>query len=84
MPDAKKRVVLTIELDVETVELLGVLGKLESVLYTLAGHAGEGVSRPGSWERGWLIQVVGEEFLSRLEQNPEVPFLERPKRGGLQ
>ena len=45
----------------------------------------QGVYRPGSWERPWLTQAFGEDFLAKLE--PGDPFnrsdldslFERPK-----
>jgi hypothetical protein len=32
----------------------------------LIDHAQQGVYRPGSWERSWLMSVFGDEWLSRL------------------
>lgn len=36
------------------------------VLRRLVDHAQRGVCCPGAWERGWLVQAVGDRFLTRL------------------
>lgn len=36
------------------------------VLRRLVDHAQQGVYRPAAWERRWLEQVFGDEFLARL------------------
>jgi hypothetical protein len=54
-----------------------------AVLAELADHAQQGVYRPGSWERAWLCQAFGYEWLERLEPDPEHPdIFERPRRRG--
>jgi hypothetical protein len=50
------------------------------VIEHLARHAADGVRRPGAWERDWLIQCVGPEFVDELEQDPEVEWHQRPRR----
>lgn len=40
--------------------------QVSRVLCRLADHAQQGVYRPGAWERNWLAQVFGDEFLARL------------------
>ena len=40
------------------------------VLLTLADHAQQGVARPGSWERGWVCQVFGDQWLSPAGPDP--------------
>jgi hypothetical protein len=71
---------VTVELPEEWVELLAVLGDPAEVLAELASHAWQGVSRPGSWERPWLLQAFGDEFLERLEPDPDVPYRQRRRR----
>jgi hypothetical protein len=41
------------------------------VLSVLADHAQQGVYRPGSWERPWLCQVFGDEWLSEVEPDTD-------------
>lgn len=81
---------ITIELDEETIGLLEVIGKgwalggqgtAEEVLAHLAVSAAEGVRRPGSWERGWVVQGCGDGWETELEQDPGTPFAQR-RRGG--
>lgn len=63
---------------------------LHGVLYELIDHAQQGVYRPGSWERGWLCQVFGEDWLQRLEPDDDPASLsadgrvifDRPQRAG--
>ena len=43
---------------------------LASVLVKLADHAQQGVYRPGAWERDWLCQAFGYEWLDRVEPDP--------------
>jgi len=79
---------ITIELCEETLRLLAVLddrghddeGKVEHVLLQLAERAVDGIRRPGSWERPWLLQAFGREWLQRLEADPEAPWRQRPRR----
>jgi hypothetical protein len=68
------QVQVTVELPVEVVRRLAVLSgegygtsRVADVLATLADHAQQGVYRPGAWERDWLIQVFGDEWLTRVE-----------------
>jgi len=44
---------------------------LAGVLIELADHAQQGVYRPGSWERPWLIQAFGYDFEDRLEPDTD-------------
>ena len=44
---------------------------LEAVIYTLVDHAHQGVYRPGTWERTWLMQVFGDSWLARVEPDTE-------------
>jgi len=70
---------VVVELSARTAELLSLLGDPAEVLAELADHAQQGVYRPGSWERGWLVQAFGEGFTSKLEEDPEAPYFQRPK-----
>ena len=62
---------------------------VEEVVSELIDHAQQGVYRPGAWERQWLIQVFGEDFLVNLE--PGDPYgrpggegvFQRPKKGSV-
>lgn len=69
---------LVIELDEWEVACLAVLDRVSlagtpevelarRVVQTLAAHAVQGIYRPCAWERPWLTQVFGHEFLERLE-----------------
>lgn len=46
-------------------------GAVAEVLLTLADHAQQGVYRPGAWERDWVIQAFGEDWLSRIEPDTD-------------
>jgi hypothetical protein len=66
---------ITLEIDDTTASLLAILsddGSVTEVLETLIDHAAQGVYRPGAWERAWLCQVFGDEFIEKLE--PGDPF----------
>jgi len=61
---------ITLDLDDVTAPLLATLddqGSVEGTIYRLIDHAANGVYRPGSWERPWLCQAFGEDFLDHLE-----------------
>ncbi len=75
-PDRER---ITVELDGRAVDRLRVLGDPAEVLARLADHAQQGVYRPGAWERGWIVQAFGDEFLDLLEQDPDAPHFQRPK-----
>jgi hypothetical protein len=73
-----------VTLPAEVVRRLAVLSDTKSgpaaaaaVLATLADHAQQGVYRPGAWERDWVIQVFGDEWLDRVE-----PDLDRTSADG--
>ena len=56
------------------------LNDVAAVLAGLAGHAQQAVYRPGSWERGWLCQAFGYDWLERMEPDPEHPDIyQRPR-----
>jgi hypothetical protein len=73
---------LKVEVNERVLARLRVLGEPEDVLARLLDHAQQGVYRPSSWERYWLSQVFGSDFLSRLEPDPEAHGYMRPKGGG--
>jgi len=57
------------------------LDDVAAVLAELADHAQQGVYRPGAWEREWLCQALGWEWLENLEPDPRDPdIFERPRR----
>lgn len=70
------QVAVTLTVSPVVAELLAVLDdgdvndpievQVRRVLRRLADHAQQGVYRPGAWERNWLAQVFGDEFLARL------------------
>jgi hypothetical protein len=80
---------ITIEVSDTVYKLLQVLdpeGSVEVVVLTLADHAQQGVYRPGAWERPWLVQAFGGDFIDRLEPGdpygrPNSPMFQRPKKG---
>jgi len=65
---------ITVTLPVEVARRLAVLagddpspGAAALALATLADHAQQGVYRPGAWERDWVCQVFGDDWLTRVE-----------------
>jgi hypothetical protein len=61
---------ITIEVSDTVYELLQVLDperSVEVVVLTLTDHAQQGVYRPGSWERDWLIPAFGSDWIEKLE-----------------
>jgi hypothetical protein len=79
MPDAPEPTVsVTLELSQRVADLLTVLtigdyapGDLHGVLMELIDHAQQGVYRPGAWERSWLTQAFGDDWLDGLEPDTE-------------
>lgn len=73
---------ITIRISGETAARLAVLADpagfgpvtVEGVIAELIDHAQQGVYRPGAWERGWLCQAFGEDWLARVEPD------DRPER----
>jgi hypothetical protein len=66
---------ITLEIDDTTASLLATLsenGSVPEILETLIDHAAQGVYRPGAWEREWLCQIFGDDFVDKLE--PGDPF----------
>jgi len=63
--------VITVRVSETVYSLLKVLvepdGSVEGVLSELIDHAQQGVYRPGAWERNWLIQAFGDDWIKKLE-----------------
>jgi hypothetical protein len=73
-----ERVTITLTLSRQTVDRLAAFTGTqfgpetpEGVIYELIDHAQQAVYRPGSWERGWAMQVFGDGWLANLEPDPE-------------
>lgn len=51
------------------------------VVYKLLDHADQGVYRPGAWEREWLCQAFGYDWVEKMEKDPRHPDVswQRPK-----
>lgn len=88
----RKKVKFELELDENVVPLLAAIApryaidedapveaRAREALLELCDRVRDGVQRPGSWERAWLIQALGDEFVERLESDPADPWHERPK-----
>jgi hypothetical protein len=65
-------------------------GSVKAVVEKLIDHAQQGVYRPGAWEREWLIQAFGDDFISKLEPgspwtgslDSSIRHFQRPKKEG--
>ena len=62
---------IALEVDGTVYGLLKVLAEdgltVEDVVGLLIDHAQQGVYRPGSWERHWLMQAFGDKWIKGLE-----------------
>jgi hypothetical protein len=64
---------ITVEVSDTVYQLLEVLSqgrakpKVEDVVLQLIDHAQQGVYRPGAWEREWLMQAFGPDWIEHLE-----------------
>lgn len=64
---------ITVEVSDVVYKLLEVLSqgrsqpKVEDVVLQLIDHAQQGVYRPGAWEREWLMQAFGADWIEHLE-----------------
>lgn len=62
---------ITLEVHDTVYSLLEVLAEdgmtVEDVVGLLIDHAQQGVYRPGSWERDWLMHAFGDEWIKGLE-----------------
>lgn len=87
-----KQVTLSLELDEELVPLLAVAApsfaiepgdnleaRARATIEELVERATDGVTRPGSWERGWLVRALGDDWIEQLETDPTDPYAQRPK-----
>lgn len=83
---------ITIEVTVEQYRLLEALAhkttgtegpgralRVRGVLAHLVHSAVDGVRRPGSWERGWLMQAFGDSWVENLVRDPSCEFYDQPK-----
>jgi hypothetical protein len=80
---------IRVELDATTVRMLAVLakgnafggsGRLKDVLEHLIHSAADGVCRPASWERAWVVRAFGHDWARHLEADPEAPqWRQRPR-----
>ena len=84
---------VTLELDDTVYTLLEVLTRgesapqdtVEGVIYELIDHAQQGVYRPGAWERDWLCQAFGDDWIEHMEAGdpygrPNSPMFQSPKK----
>jgi hypothetical protein len=90
MPDKTKTLNITVSATVY--ELLAVLSggdgpsNVTGVIEELIDHAQQGVYRPGAWEREWLCQAFGYDWIEKLEtgdphgRNGSGAIFQRPRR----
>lgn len=79
---------ITIQISAAAAELLELLTRgehapardLPGVLRHLVASAADGIRRPGSWERGWVLQAFGDSFEAHVEPDPECRWQVRPRR----
>ena len=45
----------------------GAFTSVEEIVLNLIDHAQQGVYRPGAWERMWLCQAFGDDWLDKLK-----------------
>lgn len=70
---------ITLSISERDYELLEVLTRdphsycktVEDVISELIDHAQQGVYRPGSWERPWLTQAFGDDWVEYMEPDPD-------------
>src|SRR5260370_9253210 len=84
--------VITITVSPTVYSLLEVLtqgetgvASVDEVVLRLIDHAQQGVYRPGAWEREWLCQAFGSDWIQYLEPGdpygrPNSPMFQRPPR----
>ena len=65
--ETEQKRTITLELSETICAFLEVLGEPKHVIMELIDHAQQGVYRPGAWERDWLCQAFGDDWLERLE-----------------
>lgn len=73
---------VTVDMSEATQRLLEVVGngRAETALLELIERAVQGVTRPGCWERAWLRQVFGDEWMEQMEEDPQAFWRQRPRR----
>ena len=52
---------------------------LGAVVGEILDHVQQGIYRPGAWERPWLCQALGDDWLDRVERDPDRPVFDRPR-----
>jgi len=71
MAKARKIIIEVSEIVYNLLETLtkGQLGpkSVEGVIGELIDHAQQGIYRPGAWEREWLTQAFGADWIEHLE-----------------
>jgi hypothetical protein len=75
-----EKITVTVELDADVHEYLETLARhsggfadnetVASVLVHLANCAAGGMRRPVAWERGWIEQAFGDDWVRALEMRP--------------
>ncbi len=85
---------ITLQLNETVYSLLEVLtrGKslvpdVEGVIHKLIDHAQQGVYRPTAWERDWLCNAFGDDWIQYMERGdpygrPNSSMFQRPKKRG--
>ena len=53
--------------------------RARDVLERFCERVAVGITGPNSWERRWLQQAFGDEWIARLEADPDYPYRQRPK-----
>jgi hypothetical protein len=77
-----KPIKVTVELYPEAIACLEALcnGTADQALAALVEHVQDGMERPGSWERPWLIQAFGDGWIHSMEQDPDAEWRQRPRK----
>lgn len=53
---------------------------VQAVIMEVLDHVQQGVYRPGAWERHWLCQAYGYDWMVNVERDPDTPVFDRPKK----
>lgn len=81
-----RKVRIKLELDAELAIVVAAIAhheqhsleeRVREALLELCDRVRDGVTRPGSWERPWLVQGLGPGFIDRLEGDPVLPWKQR-------
>jgi hypothetical protein len=70
---------ISIKVSREVYALLEVLDEPKNVIMELIDHAQQGVYRPGAWERNWVCQAFGDDWIERLVETGD-PYGRPEKR----